>query len=415
MKEFLLEFYNDKFIIILYLIILTALAVYKFRKNTKDQPIFSCENLFIMLYYAFIALAPAYNVWVNDYKYTYNIFFLFLVCLLLFIIGADLIVGNKKTKKVFKTNFLNLQNIDNKYVVRSATLFLIIGYVFIGIFLLKNLDFIMQDLENNRVHAMQGSGVIIHLGYIILPASWILYYCHLNYKKNKLIYLYLILDIILLLLMGFRARILELILLLIIIRNDYKPFSIKKLILYGISLIILVILLQLARTIMSGGNLSKIVGSLVSTMGVSSINLNYIFDAFPDRVPFQYGYTYWLGIGMLLPGPDIDATLWLKDVLNLQYAGGGLTPSIIGEFFINFGFVGIFIGMILLGIICRLIDNSAKEKRIHKCIYYVIMLYMARIVGSGISTFFILATWFVLVTFIILKLKIKGRKDDDKD
>ncbi len=413
MKEFLLKFYNDKIIIILYLIILIALAVYKFRKNTKEHPIFTCENLFIMLYYAFIAIAPAYAVWVNDYKYAYNIFFLFLLCLLLFVIGADIIVGNKKIKKVFKIKFLSLQNINNKYVVRSATLFLIIGYIFIGIFLIKNLNFIMQDLENNRVLAMQGSGVIIHLGYIILPASWILYYCHLNYKKNKFMYLYLILDIILLLLMGFRARILELILLLIIIRNDYKPFSIKKLIVYGISLVVLVVLMQFARTIMSGGNIDKVIGSLVSTMGVSSINLNYIFDAFPDNVPFQYGYTYWLGIGMLLPGPDIDATLWLKDALNLQYAGGGLTPSIIGEFFINFGYAGVFIGMILLGIICRLIDNSAKEKRIHRCIYYVIMLYMARIVGSGISTFFILATWFVLITFIILKLKIKGRKDND--
>ena len=40
------------------------------------------------------------------------------------------------------------------------------------------------------------------------------------------------------------------------------------------------------------------------------------------------------------PGPDLDFTLWLKDKVNIQFSGGGLTPTIIGEAYINFGFGG---------------------------------------------------------------------------
>ena len=411
MKDFLLKFYNDKIIIILYAIILTALAINKFRKNTKERPIFTCENLFILFYYVFIAVAPIYNVWVNNYKYTYNIFFIFFICLVLFVIGADLIVGNKYLKNEKRIKELSLGKVEGKFVVRSATLFLIIGYFFLCCYLIQNLNIIMQDVENNRVIAMQGSGIIMHLGYMILPATWILYYYHLNYKNNKLIYVYIILDIILLLLMGFRSRVLELILLLIIIRNDFKPFKMRRLITIGVILIASIIIMQLFRTFISGGSADIGIDSLISAMGVSGINSNYIFDSFPDKVPFQYGYTYWLSIKMLLPGPDIDATLWLKNVLNLQYDGGGLTPSIIGELFINFGYIGIFIGMLILGIVCRLIDNYAKNKKINRCIYYILLLYIPRMVGSGISTFFILTVWFLIVTFIILKLKIKGKNE----
>ena len=55
MKEFLLTFYKDAYIIILYTIVLLAIAIWKFRKNTEKDNIFTCENLFIMFYYIFLA------------------------------------------------------------------------------------------------------------------------------------------------------------------------------------------------------------------------------------------------------------------------------------------------------------------------------------------------------------------------
>jgi len=411
MKEFILTFYKDVYIIIIYTIILLAISIWKFRKNTEKNNIFTCENLFIMFYYIFLAIGPIYLVLAKEYTYNYNVFFVLLMGLICFIIGADFITKIKIKKKDKETEKKNkdLKQINFKSVLKVTNILLIISYVSIIIYLGKNIGFILQDFENNRVLAMQGSGVFIHLGYMMLPTTWILYYCHLNYQKSKKIYIIYLIDIVFLLFVGFRSRILELLLVSIIIKNYHKPFKIKKLFVYGIILILIVSALQIARAYISGGNLIPGIDSLVNTMAVNSINLKSIFRVFPKNVPFQYGYTYLLSFMMLLPGPNMDATLWLKQALNLSFDGGGVTPSIIGEFFINFGYIGIFIGMLLLGIVCRLIDNYGKKTQNNKIIYFIVSFYIARSVSSGLSNFIILTLWFTAVSFFIFHFKEIGK------
>ena len=51
---------------------------------------------------------------------------------------------------------------------------------------------------------------------------------------------------------------------------------------------------------------------------------------------------------MLKPGPDLDFTMWLKETLGMSFSGGGVTPTVIGEFYLNFGYIGIYGGMFLL-------------------------------------------------------------------
>lgn len=63
------------------------------------------------------------------------------------------------------------------------------------------------------------------------------------------------------------------------------------------------------------------------------------------------GYTYLINLIMLLPGPDPDFTLWLKEQIGISFAGGGVTPTVVGEFYINFGVLGMYIGMFLMGIL----------------------------------------------------------------
>ena len=74
---------------------------------------------------------------------------------------------------------------------------------------------------------------------------------------------------------------------------------------------------------------------------------------------------------MLLPGPDKDFTLWLKDVLKLHFDGGGVTPTILGEFYINFGYFGIILGFIIIGIIVNVLEKNYLHK---KNIYYPVFL-----------------------------------------
>lgn len=406
MKDFLLNFYNNWFIIAIYTIILLIIGIIRFRKNDREHSIFTGVNLFIMFYYVFIAIGPIYLVLFKNYQYNYNIFFILLAGLICFIFGSNFIVKNRTINLKIKNKFPKLKDIEFNKIKKNAIIVLIVSYICALIYLGSKIEFIFQDLENNRVLAMQGSGVIIHFAYAMIPATWILYYCNFNMKRDYKIYIAFFVDIIFLMLMGFRARILELLLVAIIIRNFYKPLKIKKLMIVGTALIVLVSILQIVRILISGGQLKSGIDSLINTIAVGSINLKHIFSAFPSRVPFQYGYTYWLGINILLPTTSMDATLWLKEVLGLSFAGGGVAPTILGEFFINFGYIGIFIGMLLLGVICKLIDNNALKSNWNKILYTIIIFFIARTVGSGISNFIILGTWFFIVSLVILKLDI---------
>lgn len=409
LREILLNYSTNYFYTVLYLIALITIGGYELRKNIKNKTIFSGTNLFLFFYYVFIAIGPIYLIFTKEYQYNYNVLFLFVSCLVVFLFGSNFLIGNKKLvlSRQKKKNQVEKKVFDYNNVIKTASLFLCISYIAIFLYITKNINFIFQDFENNRVLAMQGNGVLLYFSYMMLPSIWMLYYCHLNYSKNKKIYIYICLSVFLLLFVGFRSRILELILLLIVIRNDYKPFKLKKLLKFGFGLLGLACVLQLARIYVSSGIKANSLDSFMNTFFVNSINMKYIFNTFPNKMPFQYGYTYWLGISILLPNNSLDATLWLKQVTNIQFNGGGLTPTIIGENFINFGYYGIYIGMLIYGCLFKIMDNRfGNSKNINKVIYYTFVFYMARSVSSGLSNWIITIIWFFVVEYVITKIKI---------
>ena len=108
MKEFLLTYYDNWLIVLLYVLLLTVIAVKKFSKNNKDNKIFCAENLFLIFYYIFIAIGPVIIFFIDNQKYidsyNYNAFFIFGISLILFLIGADIIIGKKKINILDKIN-----------------------------------------------------------------------------------------------------------------------------------------------------------------------------------------------------------------------------------------------------------------------------------------------------------------------
>lgn len=405
MKKILMTFNDNIITIIFYCILLLLICYLKYRKIKKNENLFNCENLFLIFFYIFIAVGPIIGIIFKNYEYNYNLFLIFGLSLLCFLLGSEIIIGKKKFEisKVKKDK--KIKSVNNLSIVKIAKIVLLIGYICSCIYLFKNLSYILSDLENNRVSAMTGNGVIVHLAFMILPSTWILYYYHLNINKIKYIYVIFIIDIILLLLFGFRARILELLLLAIIIRNDYKKIELKKLLSYGLVLVILASGLQAIRSVLSSNN-ANIFDSLLNTTIVGSINLKHIFKFFPAKVSYQYGYTYLINFMQLLPSYSLDMTMWLKQTMKMTFAGGGVTPTIIGEFYINFGYIGIFIGMTFMGIFCRFIDNCFNQKGINKIFYFIIIFYIARSVTGGLANVSIIAPWFIIVSFVIIKYDV---------
>ena len=413
MREFLLTYYDNWLIVILYIVLLTIIAIKKFSKNDNKHRIFCAENLFLIFYYIFIAVGPIILIFIGDdryrEKYNYNLFFIFGVSLILFLIGADIIVGKRKINKKNKEKVIT--EIDWRNIIRNAKIVLFISYAFAIIYLFKNLSYILQDMENNRVSAMTGNGIIIYFAYAMIPATCILYYCHINNNKIKNIWLYIIIDIILLMMFGFRSRVMEIVVLCIMIRDNYKKIKMKTLVKIGTSLILLVALLQVLRTILSSDGMN-ILNSISNTMNVSSLNLTYIFNAFPEKINYQYGYSDIMNFLHLLSEYSLVVTMWLKEILNVEFNGGGLTPTIIGEFYLNFGFIGVMIGMVLTGVICKLVDNTYQNTK-QPILYLIFIFYFARSVPAGFANFIIIMLWFMIVSLGILKIKLKNGKDDN--
>lgn len=83
--------------------------------------------------------------------------------------------------------------------------------------------------------------------------------------------------------------------------------------------------------------------------------LDLIFNLYPRSEPFMFGQSYLIDFITILPGAQEHFGLWLKGRLGLDFEGGGVTQTIVGEFFLNFGWLGVIFGLIATGIFLRMI------------------------------------------------------------
>ena len=113
---------------------------------------------------------------------------------------------------------------------------------------------------------------------------------------------------------------------------------------------------------------------------------------------------------MIRPGPDKDFTIWLREQLNITSFVGGVTPSIVGEWYLNFGYTGIIIGMFLMGLMSNYIYQKLKNST---DIYFTvkwILIFTAflKSVTGGISNVLLSLTLnLILIEFIKLIAKIR--------
>ncbi len=64
----------------------------------------------------------------------------------------------------------------------------------------------------------------------------------------------------------------------------------------------------------------------------------------------------------VLPGRQPTVGELLKEGLGLDFPGGGLNPTLVGELFLAWGAIGIFAGMTLCGLVSGILYNMSKRK-----------------------------------------------------
>ena len=161
--------------------------------------------------------------------------------------------------------------------------------------------------------------------------------------------------------------------------------------------------LQVFRTNMSRES-TNIVKEFYSILQSGSVNINYIYEEFPESTPFQFGNTFLINLKMLLPGPDMDFTLWLKDTIGISFSGGGITPTIIGEAYLNFGYFGIILFMFLIGVIGNYLNSRyyVDKQNVVWIVYVTVIMIGAFRGGIANVEINLLTSIFLIIAYKVL-------------
>ena len=384
-------------IIVHYIITDLSLFLILIRNNFNFvQP----SSIFAILYILLICYSPVVLL-LSGYKMNFSIIFIIAIPLFLFSLGT-FFSPNKKIR--ISNNEIEPQKrvYVNKINTESFLYLLIFFSFFIWIIYIKgNISSILTgNFENSRITSQSGNGMYLYLIRMWIITIPLLFEYYL--KKEKIpykFYLVFLMVMIALLFLGGRTPIILIIINCLICKIVINEIDSSKMLLYGIMCLFIVGLIGFFRMILSG-NVYELLHSFQSIFNNGIYNLNYIFDKFPSKISFQKGYTYLINLKMLLPGPDQDFTLWLKEALGMNFVGGGVTPTIIGEFYINFGIVGIWIGMFSLGFIFKRFDILYKS---YKCKSYItfIILQLCLSVSGGLANYIVPILLYSLVYLTI--------------
>lgn len=362
---FLLNVFKNANVLVfgLYLIIYAYITFIFLVQERKS--LLNIKSIFVTLYSIMIGLAPVFYCIKNKFASVNSIRNQYLMILIgyfsmVFFWNIINIYINKK--------FFNIKIIKKD---KNQTRAFVFSIILISISLIANLIYILtninyffgENLEVGRIAALSSNGIIIVLSTFNLPGIALLYdYVIKTGKYKKLLIFVLIFNSILFLIRGSRTNIINMFIVILLIRNRYKKFVIKQIVIFGVVLLIVISASQMYRSRKSSEKISLIT-TLSNNLQTGSVNLKYIRNTFPSKHRFQYGYTYLINIFMMLPGDDLDFTLWLKEKAGLYFKGGGLTPTIIGEGYINFAYIGIITSMILVSIIGNWLNNQYFDKK----------------------------------------------------
>lgn len=317
-------------------------------------------SFFYILYIFFVGLGPV-GYYYYEGAYCKDLCLLILGGLLLFILGYffSYIYGSRCSKA---PKSLSL-SIDNSETIKLMSTFLLLLSLVCKIYyIFSNKELLFSSLNDGRIEAVSGNGLITFFSNFWIISILIFVELRIKGKKiNRFVWILSGFALILQLAGGFRTGAISFILIIILMVNKKKNISIIKVIFLGLCILLFLVLFSIFRSSTVSNNITELlINTFVKEAYVSCINIKYVWDTFPERHTFLYGYGYLINFIMLKPGPDLDFTLTLKEIIGLEFSGGGVTPTILGEFYLNFGLIGICLGMFFFGFIFNKISRMFK-------------------------------------------------------
>lgn len=206
----------------------------------------------------------------------------------------------------------------------------------------------LTSFEDERVLATQGMGAILLPAQVLLiiATTWIAS----SSRTNKTLkFTVTLTSLILLIFFGFRSGAAFLILAISgsFIYYKYKSPPFGQLIIISASIFVFLVA---AGTLRQGTDdfLDRFLARFFWRSFITAHNLETIVSSYPELL---FGRGLLMELAVLTPGPDINLGMHLKESLNYNFPGGGITPSYIGTGFVDFGLLGSLLYPAITGII----------------------------------------------------------------
>lgn len=191
----------------------------------------------------------------------------------------------------------------------------------------------------------------------------------------------------------------------------------------GLVVIALAVQMGIVRTAgglgryVSSGNLSLSVGEIVDVGTDQNATLELVLESVPSSRPHIWGASYLSTFVIFIPRdlwPAKPSTAWaymtgLRTVENPNAA-----YSNIGELYLNFGPVGVVVGMYLWGVVCeawRRICTRYRNSLVTTVLYYMSLPAFAFAVRGDFQVAVGNMLYTMLVVFLVLRLSVPGRAE----
>lgn len=293
--------------------------------------------------------------------------------------------------------------------------------LFIFRFVFGVVPLLAEDAENARLALRAGLGFLVFPAMVFLQVgSLIFFVCQVNRVGNMH---FIIGTVVVLaasaLIVGYgnRAPAAVVLLLAFILFSyiRYGSIQLGKALVVGLGLGLMIGAFGILRWGLSSDyyTLDKLFqSSLFRMMIVTPYLTDLIVQRFPHSVPFQHGATFWADLIALLPGPGESSGLLMKRLLGLQFNGGGIVPSFMGEFYVNFGWMGAGIGSFLTGMLLQWSGFAIAAKKGPRSpvdiVMITILVYQMAIMSSGLIGGIISMNILpLLIVWLVLKWIVK--------
>jgi oligosaccharide repeat unit polymerase len=293
------------------------------------------------------------------------------------------------------------------YSCSSWGMFLL-GAAGVAIFIVKcgGILWLRSDFDDYRIVARAGIGWLVLLSIVFVTYSTIGLFSYYLTLKRKLFPALMVAaaGVLLLLQFGNRAPAFEIVVCcgFIFCWHRWRRVPLLLLLLGGTLLLLVLGALQVIRQGISGEFLMVLLQSIWRPF-VNIQNFDLIANSFPDRMDFLYGKSFLMDMAVLAPGYQANFGTWLKDQLGLDFTGGSVTVTYLGELFANFGAAGALAGAFLLGVamdaISRYNRKSYDDFRKYPLIFCICITCKA-IVSSGLVS----PVLYIMVPFLIYQL-----------